>query len=105
MKGSLITEGSHMKKVGNIIEKVMKELGIFGRFNEQKSILLWDAIVGERIAGKTKALYAREGKLVVEVENSTWMNELQFLKREIIEKLNEKLGKWVIDDIHFLLKT
>jgi predicted nucleic acid-binding Zn ribbon protein len=94
-----------MKRVGNIIEKVMKDLGIFSRFNEQKSILLWDAIVGERIAAKTKALYTREGKLIVEVENSTWMNELQFLKGEIIEKLNEKLGKRAIYDIHFLLKT
>ena len=72
--------------------------------NEQKAILIWDAIVGERIAGKTKALYARDRKLIVEVENSTWMNELQFLKQEMIEKLNEKLGQWIIDDIHFLLK-
>ncbi len=93
-----------MKKVGSIIDKVMYKLGLSKRYNEQKAILIWDGIVGERIAGKTKPLYAREGTLVVEVENSTWMNELQFLKREMIEKLNKKLGRWVIDDIHFLLK-
>jgi predicted nucleic acid-binding Zn ribbon protein len=93
-----------MRKVGNIIDKVMSNLGLSKRYNEQKAILIWDDIVGERIAGKAKPLYAREGTLVVEVENSTWMNELQFLKREITEKLNKKLGQWVINDIHFLLK-
>jgi predicted nucleic acid-binding Zn ribbon protein len=93
-----------MKKVGTIIDRVMSKLGLSKRYHEQKALLVWDSIVGGRIAGKTKPLYAREGTLVVEVENSTWMNELQFLKREMIEKLNKKIGQWVIDDIHFLLK-
>lgn len=93
-----------MRKVGNIIDRVMSNLGLSRRYREQKALLVWDDLVGERIAGKTRPLYAREGTLVVEVENSTWMNELQFLKREIVEKLNKKLGEWVINDIHFLLK-
>ena len=93
-----------MKKVANIIDRVMKNLGLSRRYNEQKSILFWDDIVGERISKKAKPLYARDGKLVVEVENSTWMNELQFLRMEILEKLNKKLGRWTIVDIYFLLK-
>lgn len=93
-----------MKKVGTIIDRVMSNLGLSRRYREQKALLVWEELVGERIAGKTNPLYARDGNLVVEVENSTWMNELQFLKREIIEKLNKKLGQWVINDIHFLLK-
>lgn len=93
-----------MKRVGSIIEKVMDNLGLSKRYHEQKAILLWDEIVGERIAKRAKPLYTRDGTLVVEVENSTWMNELQFLRREIIEKLNKKLGRWAIGDIHFLLK-
>jgi predicted nucleic acid-binding Zn ribbon protein len=93
-----------VKRVGSIIDKVMQNLGLSKRYNEQKAILVWEEIVGERIAKRAKALYSRNGTLVVEVENSTWMNELQFLRREIIEKLNKKLGKWVIDDVHFLLK-
>jgi predicted nucleic acid-binding Zn ribbon protein len=94
-----------MKRVGNIIEKVMKQLGLSKRYNEQKAVLAWDRVVGERIRKKTHPLYARDGKLVVEVENSAWMNELSFLKSDIITKLNRDLGDWVIDDIVFLLKT
>ena len=93
-----------MKKVGNIIDRVMKNLGLSRRYNEQKSILFWDDVVGERISKNAKPLYTRDGKLVVEVENSTWMNELQFLRMEILEKLNKKLGRWTIVDIYFLLK-
>ncbi len=93
-----------MKKVGNIIDRVMKDLGLSRRYNEQKSILFWDDIVGLRKSNKQRPLYTRDGKLIVEVENSTWMNELQFLRMEILEKLNKKLGRWTIVDIYFLLK-
>ncbi|TES91586.1 MAG: DUF721 domain-containing protein [Candidatus Cloacimonadota bacterium] len=93
-----------MKKVSSILDRVIKNLGFSKRYNEQKSILLWDKVVGQRISEKTEPLYARDGKLVVEVENSTWMNELLFLKPSIIEKLNKELGKWIIEDIQFLFK-
>ena len=93
-----------MKKVSNIIEKVMKQLGLTKRYNEQKAVLIWNNVVGERILKRTQPLYAQDGKLVVEVENSAWMNELSFLKTDIIAKLNKELGDWVIDDIIFLLK-
>jgi len=93
-----------MIRVGNIIDKVMGELGLSERYKEQKSILYWEGVVGKRISEKTKPLYASKRKLVIEVENSTWMNELLFLKTGIIRKLNKELGSWVIDDILFLLK-
>ncbi|OQX52403.1 MAG: hypothetical protein B5M53_08540 [Candidatus Cloacimonas sp. 4484_209] len=93
-----------MKRVGKILEKVIKDLGIYKRFNEQKSLLYWNESVGDRISGKTKPLYAKNGKLIVEVENNVWMNELSFLKPEIIKKINQKIGSNAIDDILFFLK-
>lgn len=93
-----------MKKVGNLIDKVFRKLGLTKRYNEQKAVLIWEEVVGKRISEKAKPLYVREGKLVVEVENSAWMSELHFLKREIMGKLNKKLGSFIIEDIHFLLK-
>lgn len=93
-----------MKKVSNIIDKVMRNLGLTKRYNEQKAVLIWDKVVGQQVLEKTKPLYARNGKLVVEVENSAWMNELGFLKPKIITKLNKELKDWIIEDIIFLIK-
>jgi len=93
-----------MKKVGFILNKVMMKLGLSERYNEQKSVLFWEGVVGEKISKRTKALYAKNGKLVVEVENTTWMNELSFLKVGIIERINKELGRWIIKDIVFLIK-
>jgi predicted nucleic acid-binding Zn ribbon protein len=92
-----------MKKAGSILDKVMQKLGLTKRYNEQKSLLLWKKVVGSRISSKTNPLYAKNGRLVVEVENSAWMNELLFLKPKIIEKLNREIDKLVIEDIIFLL--
>jgi len=41
----------------------------------------------------------RDGALIVEVENSAWRNELYYLKAELIEQINKKIGKKVIHDI------
>jgi predicted nucleic acid-binding Zn ribbon protein len=35
------------------------------------------------------------------VTSSTWVHQLQFLKEEMIDKLNEGLGKSLIDDLKF----
>ncbi len=78
-----------MKKAGSILDKIMQKLGLTKRYNEQKSLLLWKKVVGSRISSKTNPLYAKNGRLVVEVENSAWMNELLFLKPKIIEKLKD----------------
>jgi hypothetical protein len=37
----------------------------------------------------------------VKVDDDVWRNELTYFKRQIIEKLNEKLGKKTIKEIKF----
>jgi predicted nucleic acid-binding Zn ribbon protein len=39
--------------------------------------------------------------LLVHVTNSTWIHQLQFLKHDIISKLNAALGKPMITEIKF----
>ena len=38
---------------------------------------------------------------MVNVSSAPWMQQLQFLKPELIEKLNETLGKELVEDIRF----
>jgi predicted nucleic acid-binding Zn ribbon protein len=43
--------------------------------------------------------------LLVHVTSSTWVHQLQFLKVEMIDKLNDALGKALIDDLKFKIGT
>jgi hypothetical protein len=62
---------------------------------------VWDRIVGDVIAKNAKPGAFKGRILLVYVTSSTWVHQLQFLKKEMIAKLNEALGKSLIDDLKF----
>jgi len=66
-------------------------------------VLKWPKIVNKTIAKNSSALKFERGTLYVEVANSAWGNELNFLKENCLEKLNQHLGKKIIKDIKFIV--
>ena len=70
------------------------------RLEEGKIWLAWDDAVGAQIAAKAHPVSFRDGTLTVAVASAPWMQQLTFLKRGMIEKLNERLGKELVRDIY-----
>ena len=65
---------------------------------------LWDAwhkAVGKTISAQTRVDRLDHDTLLVKVSSSAWMHQLQFVKNEIMEKLNEILGKESVRNIFF----
>jgi hypothetical protein len=65
----------------------------------------WDEEVGDTIARRAQPARFRNGILFVTVANHTWMQELQFMKETIREKLNVRLEATdppLIRDIFFV---
>ena len=61
----------------------------------------WEDVVGQPIAQNTQPEAIKGNLLLVNVSSAPWMQQLQFLKPELIEKLNEALGKDLVGDIRF----
>ena len=64
-------------------------------------MLQWESLVGEHIAKAATAVRIAKGVLLVKVKSSTWRNELNLRKQEIISTLNRGLGQDVVKDIRF----
>jgi len=97
-----IRSGKGPESLGGVLQNLLKNLGLEKRIKEQKLILDWDKIVGNKIAEKTKAFKIEGNKLFVKVESPSWRNELFYLKKDIINKLNQSVKQEVIKDIIFL---
>ncbi|MCK5241371.1 DUF721 domain-containing protein [bacterium] len=56
-----------------------------GQAKKQEIIfsLVWEKVVGERIAKHTRLDQIRRKQMIVVAESSAWMNELTFLKEKI----------------------
>jgi hypothetical protein len=62
---------------------------------------IWASAVGELIAGNTRPAAFKGKLLLVYASNSAWMHQLQFLKAELIGKVNAELGRELVSDIKF----
>lgn len=88
-----------MHSLGQALKKIISDLGIEKQVLHYQAINYWPIAVGERIAKISRAEKVDNNILFVKVLNDSWRNELLFLKKEIIEKLNKKIGTRVIEDI------
>jgi predicted nucleic acid-binding Zn ribbon protein len=70
------------------------------RLEEGKIWLVWNAAVGKQIAAKARPVSFRDGILTVAVSSAPWMQQLTFLKKGMIDKINERLGRDLVRDIY-----
>jgi predicted nucleic acid-binding Zn ribbon protein len=70
------------------------------RLQEGKIWLVWDTAVGRQIAAKARPVSFRDGVLTVAVVSAPWMQQLTFLKKGIIDKLNERIGRDLVREIY-----
>jgi len=89
------------KHVRDSIMAFFKAAGMRERFEENMAIAFWDMCVGKEVSRHTEPFKVKEGILLVKVDDDVWRNELTYFKHQIIEKLNEKLGKKTIKEIKF----
>ena len=75
----------------------MNYIGLDSRMQELQILDIWSECVGEAIANYSSPLEIRKNKLFVRAENAAWRYELSLKKTEIIEKLNIKLKKKLIN--------
>lgn len=61
----------------------------------------WEEAVGKAIAGHAKPTWIKKGCLRVTVTDAIWLQELEYVKETIIDKLNEKLGRKAVQRIDF----
>jgi len=93
-----------MKKpspIRSILEQTLKGLELNGPIKTHSIWGAWSKIVGEPIALQTQPHAIRNRILFVDVSHSTWVQQLQFLKPTLLEKINSFLGEPLIEDIRF----
>ena len=64
---------------------------------------MWEGVVGSHIAKKAHPEGVKNGILQVSVESSVWMQELTFMKQQILERLNQVCESSGVKDIRFKL--
>jgi predicted nucleic acid-binding Zn ribbon protein len=78
---------------------MLRSYGLGPKLDEVKLIKVWEEVVGPMIAKHSRNIYFREGTLHVELDSAPLKQELSFAKSKLTEKLNEKMGRNLVQNI------
>ena len=91
-----------METLKSSIKKAVVSAGVEKALKQESAVFLWGEVVGKRISSVTTAEKVDKGVLTVKTESPTWRQELHMQKKEIIDKINNKIGSKAIKEIRFI---
>jgi predicted nucleic acid-binding Zn ribbon protein len=90
------------KPLKEAIEQMLQVYKLRRKFDETSLIVAWPEMMGNAVANRTKDIFIRDRKLFIRLESAVIKNELLMMRSNIIEKMNERAGSSIIDEIIFL---
>jgi len=90
------------KSLKEAIEQMLQVYKIKKRYEETGVIAHWPELVGKSVANRTREIYIYDKKLFLRIESSVIKNELIMMRRQIIDKINEKAQEILVEDVIFL---
>ena len=92
-----------IERLSEVLDKSLKRLDLLGRLDEYGVWPIWNEVVGAAIARNAQPEKIRNGTLFVKVSSPVWMQQLQFMKEMIVEKLNQRLNGEIVKNIFFMV--
>ena len=87
--------------IGSVLRDMLKN----SRLETDTSLIkvwdIWQEAVGDVIAANTRPAAFKGNLLIVNTTSSSWIQQLRFLKPEILQKVNHVLGNVSVKDIKF----
>src|SRR5512134_2686653 len=92
-----------LERLGAVLDHSLKRFELSARLDEYGVWPIWNEVVGKTIAANAQPEKIRNGTLFVKVTSPVWMQQLQFMKEMIAEKLNQRLKSEVVQTIFFMV--
>jgi predicted nucleic acid-binding Zn ribbon protein len=92
-------------RLGDVLRAALERLPIARRLADSALWEHWDAVVGATVARHAQPRRFKNGILFVGVDSPEWMQELVFLKHDLRERLNVRLGREAVRDVFVVLDT
>lgn len=96
---------SETVSLGAALRRLVSELGIGAKLEEQRAVALWPTVVSELLgqgsAGRSQVESIRRGALHVKVEQAAWRHRFMLDRDRIRDRLNGLIGQEAVRIIRF----
>jgi predicted nucleic acid-binding Zn ribbon protein len=90
-----------VKSLTEILGQCLRENGLETPMNQTHVIESWEKVAGPVVARYTEDKYIRNQTLFVKITNPALRADLSMMKTQLVSKLNQETGSFVIADIRF----
>jgi len=87
--------------MGDFLQRALKKKKILLDLVDHRILDVWNKAVGLQISAHTNPFKFKNGTLFVNVSDPAWMQQLRFMKQEIMDKVNLEWKKEEIKNIYF----
>ncbi len=87
--------------IGDILNDILQAQGLDIGLNGARARQAWQDTMGDAVLRYTEDISFEKGTLYVRLTSAILRNELFMCRSQIIKKLNEKIGRQVIQTIIF----
>tara|TARA_B100000809_G_scaffold39367_1_gene34469 strand:+ start:16308 stop:16592 length:285 start_codon:yes stop_codon:yes gene_type:complete len=91
-----VSKDSPLKKT---IDQLLKAYGYQDQLDEIEIIKIYEDLVGQMFANHTQKIAVNKRILYIKLDSASLKQELNYVKEGIVEKLNRKIGRNLIDKI------
>jgi hypothetical protein len=92
-------------RAGEVLHTLLQRVDPEHQLRGYRLWAYWEEEVGASIARRARPARFRNGILFVNVTTHAWLQELQFMKEDIRERLNRRVGAALVRDIFFASGT
>ena len=90
-----------VQHISALILRSLREQGLETPLLQKRLLEAWPEVMGETIARYTLNTYIQNQTLVVSLSSPALRADLSMQRRQIVERLNSKVGSQVIADVRF----
>ena len=96
-----MNDNSKPVKLSTLLQKVIYQKKWQKRLEIHNVFHFWENVVGSEVASHAQPSVIHGNTLWVEVTDSVWIQQLQFMKYELLKKINKQLYLEDLEDIRF----
>lgn len=84
-----------------VIDKLLKAYRLDGKMKEMDVLAAWPEMMGIAVSNRTSEIYVRNKTLILRMDSAVMRDELKHGKEVIIQRINEKAGFEMVNDVWF----
>ena len=99
------TDSRHLTHISDILSRALSKYSPPEKTQITQIWEIWDLTLGPPVSQNAKPDTFKNGQLQVIVSSSVWIQQLKFIEKELIDKLNQGLPAPLITHLRFKIGT